>query len=52
MRDGRRVKLENTTADGEFTRREKLLHSEFLGINIIFTGSFFGLSPASLFLVH
>lgn len=52
VRDGRGGKLENTTADGEFTRREKLLHSEFLGINIIFTGSFFGLSPASLFLVH
>lgn len=32
--------MENTTVDGEFTRREKLLHSEFLSINIISTGSF------------
>lgn len=43
MGDRHGGKLENITADTEFTTREKLLHSEFLGINIIFIGSFFGL---------
>lgn len=49
MGDRRGGKLENITADAEFTTREKLLHSEFLGINIIFIGSFFGLFFFCLF---